>query len=123
MKIHGKIVRTNRAGYQSIKASVCHSFRDGYGRPRNKVLASLKTVRSTELASVSVQQAFWRELDAALLRIGLAHDVMRNDLDAIRAKFAKEICPRPGPTLRATPTASTSGAPKFAKLKRKYPIL
>ena len=125
MRVNAKVVQIKRRGFTSLRFSLCRNYRDGHGRPRNEVLASFPTVRSTDVNDPDVQRKFWQKCDGEILRLMLEGRVMRNDLETAKQKFARYI-PRPVPPASAPktePVAKVEPSIDRAVLFAKYPFL
>jgi hypothetical protein len=123
MKLTAKVTRIDRGRFISIKCSIVNNYRDGHGRPRNRVLFAAKTIRSTELSSETVKARFWKEVDKGILRVVISNGgIMQNDIEAIKKRFA-EIVPRPSIRLQTSIPQPIIKPTTRDELFRRYPIL
>src|SRR5687767_3476357 len=110
-KISPRVVKIKRRGFDSIRLSIVHRYRNFHGKSVHDTLWQYKTIRSNETDDFDVQKEFHNALDNALLRL-ILQGHLRPDCDTIRDRFT-EIVPKPNPahaslTAPAKPTTKST---------------
>ncbi|PYT01726.1 MAG: hypothetical protein DMF63_02450 [Acidobacteria bacterium] len=120
-KHSGKIVPKKRKGFTSYKLSIIKPYRNWHGKSVNELVKNLGTIRDYELDDPAVQQRFWKECDAELLRLMLNH-VTRVDVEQIRKKF-EALIPRPTLSVAKLVSAKPIKKSSLADIQKKYPVI
>ncbi len=118
MKLTAKITRIKRkSGFTSLRLAIVHYFRDGFGRPRHKIIAPFPTVRSDTTHEFAVRKKFWILVEKEIRRLLVSKIATPQDLAQIEQRFS-EIVPRPKLTITLKPVGGMQ-----LRMESKYQML
>src|SRR4051794_4788182 len=99
-KVHGIIYTHKRKGYLSHNFLLRKSYRDGGGRPTNKILFNFGSYKDSKISDSA--ERFWRKVDSVLDYMVQHNQIYRNDAQRAREVFGR-VMPRPAPIIPKTP--------------------